>query len=191
MGPGKVRSPEMTAVSVFRKIKSQIVRRDASEVKATVPVKVAEYLLNNMRGQLVELESQYSARIIILAERNISDKEITVSAVKEEIPEAPEPIAIRPLAEELTAKTDEEISAKDEEKSPKTTARHRHRSKKKRSPAPQEGIPEEKLQGVDINQKQVSSVAPQVNDIEISRAVEPSGGRCFRKRGWTGSGRKE
>ncbi len=172
-GSGKVRSPEMTAVSVFRKIKSQIVRRDASEVKATVPVKVAEYLLNNMRGQLVELESQYSARIIILAERNISDKEITVSAVKEEIPEAPEPIAIRPLAEELTAKTDEEISAKEEEKSPKTTARHRHRSKKKRSPTPQEGIPEEKLQGVDINQKQLSSVAPQVNDVEISRAVEP------------------
>ena len=87
-GSGKVRSPEMTAVSVFRKIKSQIVRRDASEVKAMVPVKVADYLLNNMRGQLVELESQYSARITILAEQHISDKEITVSAVKEEIPEA-------------------------------------------------------------------------------------------------------
>lgn len=172
-GSGKVRSPEMTAVSVFRKIKSQIVRRDASEVKATVPVKVAEYLLNNMRGQLVELESQYSARITVLAERHISDKEITVSAVKEEIPEAPEAIAIRPPAEEVMAKTDEEVSAKDEEKSPKTTARHRHRSKKNRGPAQQDEIPEKKLQGVDINQKRLSSVASQVNDIEANDVVEP------------------
>jgi len=172
-GSGKVRSPEMTAVSVFRKIKSQIVRRDASEVKATVPVKVAEYLLNNMRGQLFELESQYSARITILAERHISDKEITVSAVKEEIPEAAEPIAIKSPAQELMAKTDEEVSAKDEEKSPKTTTRHRHRSKKKRGPAQQEEILEETHQGVDINQKQLFSVTAPVNDIEMSSVVEP------------------
>ena len=172
-GSGKVRSPEMTAVSVFRKIKSQIVRRDASEVKATVPVKVADYLLNNMRAQLVELECQYSARITVLAERHISDKEITVSAVKEGIPEAPEAIAIKPPLEELPVKTDEEASAKDEEKSSKTAARRRHRSKKKRGPVQQEEILDEAIQPIDINEKQLSSVALQVDDTEMSGAVEP------------------
>jgi ribonuclease E len=172
-GSGKVRSPEMTAVSVFRKIKSQIVRRDATEVKATVPVKVADYLLNNMRSQLVELESQYCARITVLAERHISDKEITVSAIKEEIPEAPEAIAIKPLPEELMAKTDEEASSKAEEKSSKTSARHRHRSKRKRGAAQQEENLEETLQGIDTNQRPLSSAAVQVDDNEMNGVVEP------------------
>ena len=131
-GSGKVRSPEMTAVSVFRKIKSQLVRRDASEVKAIVPVKVAEYLLNNMRGQLVELENQYSSKINIIAEQHVSDKDITVSAVKEEIPETSELPAIKVPAEELTAKTDEQDFSKEEEKRPRTSARHRYRGKKRR-----------------------------------------------------------
>ncbi len=138
-GSGKVRSPEMTAVSVFRKIKSQLVRRDASEVKAVVPVKVAEYLLNNMRGQLVELENQYSSRIAVVAEQHVSDKEITVSAIKEEIPETSEPTTIKVPAEELTAKADDQDSSKEEEKRPKTSARRRHRSKKRRE-AQQEGL---------------------------------------------------
>ena len=131
-GSGKVRSPEMTAVSVFRKIKSQLVRRDASEVKAIVPVKVAEYLLNNMRGQLVELENQYSSKINIIAEQHVSDKDITVSAVKEEIPETSELPAIKVPAEELTAKTEEQDFSKEEEKRPRTSARHRYRGKKRR-----------------------------------------------------------
>jgi ribonuclease E len=131
-GSGKVRSPEMTAVSVFRKIKSQLVRRDASEVKATVPVKVAEYLLNNMRGQLVELENQYSSKISIIAEQHVSDKEIAVSAVKEEIPDTLEPTAIKAPPEGQAAKTDEQDSSKEEEKRPRASARHRHRSKKRR-----------------------------------------------------------
>jgi ribonuclease E len=172
-GSGKVRSPEMTAVSVFRKIKSQIVRRDASEVKATVPIKVAEYLLNSMRGQLFELESQYCARITVLAERHISDKEITVSAAKEEIPEPPEAIAIKLPLEESMARADEEASATDEEKSSKTSPRRRHRSKKKRGNAQQEEILEETLQGADINQQPLSSETVQVDHLEMSGVAEP------------------
>ncbi len=55
-GHGKIRSPETSAVSVYRRIKSLLIKSEVSEVRATVPAKVAEYLLNNMRGQLVEME---------------------------------------------------------------------------------------------------------------------------------------
>ncbi len=172
-GSGKVRSPEMTAVSVFRKIKSQIVRRDASEVKATVPVKVADYLLNNMRGQLVELENQYSARIAVLAEQHISDKEITVAATKEETPEAPpESVAIQPPAEELAAKPEDAVSAKEEETRPKTAARHRHRSKKRRGPAQREDMPAKAPQNADAVPEQTSVVDRQVTGIETSASGE-------------------
>ncbi len=139
-GSGKVRSPEMTALSVFRRIKSQLVRRDASEVKVIVPVKVAEYLLNNMRCQLVELESQYSAKITISAAQHISDKEISVEAIKEGTPEAqPEALVLQPEPEKLTAVSDQELAAKDERKADEATARRRHRSKQKRGQTQQEG----------------------------------------------------
>jgi ribonuclease E len=167
-GSGKVRSPEMTAVSVFRKIKSQLVRRDASEVKATVPVKVAEYLLNNMRGQLVELENQYSSKISIIAEQHVSDKDIAVSAVKEEIPDTLEPTAIKAPPEEQAAKTDEQDSSKEEEKRPRTSARHRHRSKKRR------GAQDESLgdSAQDSNLDQASTINLQIASPEKGALTE-------------------
>ncbi|MGO9119014.1 MAG: Rne/Rng family ribonuclease [Desulfomonilaceae bacterium] len=168
-GSGKVRSPEMTAVSVFRKIKSQLVRRDASEVRAVVPVRVAEYLLNNMRGQLVELENQYSSKIAIMAEQNVSDKDITVSAVKEEIPETSELPAIKVPPEELTAKTDEQDFSKEEEKRPRTSARHRYRGKKRR------GAQDEALgdSAQESNLEDQSSVInSQISSLEIGALTE-------------------
>jgi ribonuclease E len=83
-GRGKIKSPEMSAVSVFRRIKSQLIKGDVGEVRATVPSTVAEYLLNNMRSQLVELENQYSSRINILVKQKVPDKEILVEPIKEE-----------------------------------------------------------------------------------------------------------
>ena len=168
-GSGKVRSPEMTAVSVFRKIKSQLVRRDASEVKAFVPVKVAEYLLNNMRGQLVELENQYSSKISIIAEQHVSDKDITVSAVKEEIPETSELPAIKVPAEEATAKTDEQDFSKEEEKRPRTSARHRYRGKKRRG-AQEEAPGDSALDSTVEDQSLV--INSQISSLEIDPRTE-------------------
>ncbi|MDQ7784466.1 MAG: Rne/Rng family ribonuclease [Desulfomonilaceae bacterium] len=85
-GRGKIRSPEMSAVSVFRRVKSLLIKGNVTEVRATVPAPVAEYLLNNMRSQLVELESQYSSRISIMVKQVVPDKEISVEAIKEEAP---------------------------------------------------------------------------------------------------------
>jgi len=83
-GRGKVRSSETSALSVFRRIKSLLVKGDLNEVRVTAPAGVAEYLLNNMRSHLVELENAYGARISVLVRQAIPDKEILVDAVKEE-----------------------------------------------------------------------------------------------------------
>jgi Ribonuclease G/E len=45
----------MVALSVYRKIKSLVIKPDVSEVRAEVPPKVAEYLLNKMRALLWSL----------------------------------------------------------------------------------------------------------------------------------------
>ncbi len=85
-GRGKVRSPETSALSVFRRIKSVLVKGDLNEVKVTAPARVAEYLLNNMRSHLVELENAYGAKISVSVRQTLPDKEILVEAIKEESP---------------------------------------------------------------------------------------------------------
>lgn len=138
-GRGKVKSPEMTALSVFRKIKSQLIKGDVCEVRATVPGKVADYLLNRMRAQLVELEKQYSARIVIELNQNIPDKEIAIEAVKEG-PVDPLPVDVT-MVEELTVDqvASQEVVAHPEvgaalegdKKKSRRTGRRRRRTKRK------------------------------------------------------------
>lgn len=140
-GRGKVKSPEMTALSVFRKIKSQLIKGDVCEVRATVPGKVADYLLNRMRGQLVELEKQYSARIVIELNQNIPDKEIAIEAIKEG-PVDPLPADVT-MVEELTVDqvVSQEVVAHPEvgaalegdKKKSRRTGRRRRRTKRKMS----------------------------------------------------------
>jgi ribonuclease E len=139
-GRGRIRSPETSALSIFRRIKSLLVKGDATEIRVTVPVKVAEYLLNNMRAQLAELESQYASRISILVRQALPDKEITVEAIKEETPDQPMSDLVSTQsssmpsasAQEEAATVTEEPAAESNDKKPLKQGRRR-RSRRKSS----------------------------------------------------------
>jgi ribonuclease E len=132
-GQGKIRSPETSALSVYRRIKSLMIRSEVSEVRATVPAKVAEYLLNNMRAQLVEMENQHRSRVTILGKQSLPDKDISVEAVKEEALEQPSPEALAmpsPALEVMEAV--EEVAAEvAEAERPRKPGRRRRRPRKK------------------------------------------------------------
>jgi ribonuclease E len=132
-GQGKIRSPETSALSVYRRIKSLLIRSDVSEVRATVPAKVAEYLLNNMRAQLVEIEKQHNSRISILVKQALPDKDILVEAVKEEELEQPalEVLPGPAPALEVIEAVAEESLAEAEARKAKKPGRRRRRPKKK------------------------------------------------------------
>ncbi len=142
-GQGKLRSPETSALSVFRRIKSLVLKSDVNEVRVTVPAKTAEYLLNNMRSQLVELENVYSTKISILMRQHLPDKDTTIEGVKdegvreehirEEVVDAVRPesalvdqIAAEPLVEESIESAAEESKPELKPKRP----RQRRRKKK-------------------------------------------------------------
>ncbi|MFH0960377.1 MAG: ribonuclease E/G, partial [Pseudomonadota bacterium] len=131
-GEGKLRSPEMSAVSVFRKIKSLLIKPDVSEVHVSVPANVAEYLLNKMRAQLVELENDYG-RIIVRTKEVAVDNDITITAIKSE-PVEQIPADDAPLSQEtvdLVGAVEEDNGLDDENKRPRKPARRRRRTKKK------------------------------------------------------------
>ncbi len=140
-GRGKIRSPEMSAIAVYRRIKSLLVRGAVSEIRATVPARMAEYLLNNMRAQLSELENQYGCRVHVLMRHGLPDKEIAVEAIREEAPEQPEVEAIptQPSSEaealpQRAALPDEQAAAEGEAEKSRKSGRRRRRTRKKPGP---------------------------------------------------------
>ncbi len=132
-GHGKIRSAETSALSVYRRIKSLLIKSEVSEVRATVPAKVAEYLLNNMRAQLVEMEHQYGSRVVILVRQTLPDKDISVEVVKEEIPEQPslETLPALATAPEAVEAGEEEAPTEPEMQKAKKPSRRRRRPRKK------------------------------------------------------------
>lgn len=143
-GMGKVKSPEMTALAVFRKIKSQILRDRHSALKVTVPAPVAEYLLNRMRDQLVDLEREFSTHITVVSNPTITDRNIVVETTKEEPLEPPTTESLRleePVLEEiedqeprLEVNEELQVASDLEKKHGKRSARRRRRSKRKVTP---------------------------------------------------------
>jgi len=146
-GRGKVRSAESTALVVFRRIKSLLTKGDVPEVRATVPAKVAEYLLNNMRSHLAQLESQHNTRVNVLIRHSLPDKDVSVEAVREEAVEVPTVEAAVPqLAVELLAEVQqppqpvavaEEPVEEAEDKKTRKPGRRRRRGRKKPVAAPE------------------------------------------------------
>ncbi len=139
-GQGKIRSPETSALSVYRRIKSLMIRSEVSEVRATVPAKVAEYLLNNMRAQIVEMENQHRSRVTILGKQSLPDKDISVEAVKEEALEQPslEALPTPSSALEVVEAVEEEAVLESEAEKPRKPGRRRRRPRKKAPSGPEE-----------------------------------------------------
>ena len=64
-GVGLVRSIEAVALSHLRKIWLTLTHKKAATVRATLNVEVANYLLNQKRSDLIQLEERYKTSIII------------------------------------------------------------------------------------------------------------------------------
>jgi type IV secretory pathway VirB10-like protein len=129
---------------VFRRVKSLAIKPDTAAVKATVPSKVADYLLNNMRSLIVAVEEQYQTRVSVMSREYMCDNEITVEGIKKEPTEliSTEPdLAPSPPPEDAAA-PENESKAEAEPRRSRRPARRRRRSRKK-SPAesPEETTP--------------------------------------------------
>ncbi len=64
-GKGLVPSTETLGLSFLRKLRLETLKADKSQVKGLVPMKVALYLLNNKRNEILDLEVRRDLKIII------------------------------------------------------------------------------------------------------------------------------
>ena len=77
-GLGMTRSVETLAVSHLRKIQTGAIKRMTDKVTCLFPLAVAQYLLNQKRADILNLESKYKVTIQILADPAMSPSEAQI-----------------------------------------------------------------------------------------------------------------
>ncbi len=79
-GKGLIPSTETLGLSFLRKLHLETVKENISCIKATVPVEVADYLLNKKRKDILDLEMRHQISIRIEGERKMLPKEINITS---------------------------------------------------------------------------------------------------------------
>ncbi len=83
-GAGKIKSAEAQAVTLLRQIHTAASKGHIAYIDATVPMEVANYLLNQKRATIVTLEKQLELEITILGSSKLLPGEIEVETRKKE-----------------------------------------------------------------------------------------------------------
>ncbi len=71
-GHGMVKSVETTALALMRRIQTAAVKRHIRAIHCDLPLKVAQYLLNQKRAEIAELEQRYKVEIRIIANPDLT-----------------------------------------------------------------------------------------------------------------------
>jgi ribonuclease E len=136
-GSGLRPSLEYASLGAFRKIETEVVKGNYSELRIILPHEIASYILNNKRSELLKLEATFDLIIHISGSTEMPwDKLETHHTIKEivdhvsEIPDQPE---------EATLTNDESVSQASEENGsealadvPKKKSRRRNRGRRRK-----------------------------------------------------------
>jgi ribonuclease E len=82
-GHGRMRSVESLSLSILRLSEEQAMKDKTAQVLVQAPPQIANYLLNEKRRALVEIESRHEAPIIIIADEALETPHFNVTRIRE------------------------------------------------------------------------------------------------------------
>ncbi|GAA5008507.1 ribonuclease E [Lysobacter lycopersici] len=82
-GHGRMRSVESLALSIIRVAEEHAMKDNTGQVLVQAPVEIANYLLNEKRGALREIEGRHDAPIVIVADEQLHTPHYEVTRVRE------------------------------------------------------------------------------------------------------------
>ncbi|ATD67994.1 ribonuclease E/G [Luteimonas chenhongjianii] len=82
-GHGRMRSIESLSLSIIRVAEEHAMKDNTGQVLVQAPVEIANYLLNEKRGALAEIEKRHDAPIIIVADEQLQTPHYEVSRIRE------------------------------------------------------------------------------------------------------------
>ena len=82
-GHGRMRSVESLSLSIIRLAEEHAMKENTSQVLVQAPPEIANYLLNEKRRALVEIETRHESPIIIVADDQLETPHFNVSRLRE------------------------------------------------------------------------------------------------------------
>ncbi|MEO6365875.1 MAG: Rne/Rng family ribonuclease, partial [Luteimonas sp.] len=82
-GHGRMRSVESLSLSIIRVAEEHAMKENTGQVLVQVPVEIANYLLNEKRRALSEIEQRHDAPIVIVADEQLETPHYEVTRVRE------------------------------------------------------------------------------------------------------------
>jgi ribonuclease E len=130
-GRGRVKRVDTLGLSLLRQISTQVTQNCILEVRASVPLEVGTFLLNNKRKEILDLEEHYHLKIVITPKEGLGPEDIQVDYFKREIPETKPVPDTRPVPE---AKAAPETTSVAEAKATPAAKSRRTSSSRRRGP---------------------------------------------------------
>jgi ribonuclease E len=82
-GHGRMRSVESLSLSIIRLAEEHAMKENTAQVLVQAPPEIANYLLNEKRRALVEIETRHDAPIIIVADDQLETPHFNVTRLRE------------------------------------------------------------------------------------------------------------
>ncbi len=86
-GKGRIKSPEAQAVALLRQLHASVSKGQIGTIEARVPLDVANYLLNEHRQTLYDLEKRFDLKIQIYGSLDAIPEQIELELIKREKPQ--------------------------------------------------------------------------------------------------------
>ncbi len=83
-GQGTIRDVESLCLSILRIVQEEANKQKCQEVRATVPLVLSSYLLNEKRVALAEIEEQSSTRVLIIPNPELETPHYEITAVNQQ-----------------------------------------------------------------------------------------------------------
>jgi ribonuclease E len=175
-GAGRLKSPEVQAASILRKIHAGAAKSQVTRIDAQMPMDVAAYLLNYKREDLFTMERDHHVQIHIHGNRDfISDQvEIEIQKKEKEPTQTSEFIAAGIVLPSDGTKEKEPAEQSDqiEKKGPDTDPAKKRRRRKRPKPADLTVSPDS-VSSVDqtspLDEEQLSDVRSEDKGIDVSK----------------------
>src|SRR5690554_4969047 len=82
-GHGRMRSVESLSLSIIRVAEEHAMKDNTGQVLVQAPVEIANFLLNEKRGALAEIEKRHKAPIVIVADEQLQTPHYEVTRIRE------------------------------------------------------------------------------------------------------------
>ena len=124
-GTGLIRSDDNLALNILRQIEEEGVRRRSREVLVKVPVGIANFLMNQKREHIAQIETRYGLSVRIEGDPHLISPDFSIEKFKTASRVVPEPVApVVSVDTSLMDQVDSDADAEfeDEEEVEETTA---------------------------------------------------------------------